>query len=387
MYVFLVFALGRILIHIKGGHSHSHGHSHSSHKEDHSGHSHGPVSPPIHSAHAHTHTQSSRPSHSHSHSVANPLVSSHVNSHSHSHSPPPTSSAHSHSHSHSSPPHLPEDCHDHSHDAHSSHGHDNLKHDHNNSHSLTHTPHPPSDAHAHSHDHHEHEHSIHPTAAPSRGSTHSRSMSTTSILERPMNGHSHPAKRRSRGPSISVEMASPIDAPVRTALSPPLMTPLTPSYTFGHDDHYSKHHDSKHMPNLHDPSHAHSQHEGHSHNMRGVFLHVMAVSLDNPHIGKAKTSFFFSNQDTLGSVGVIISTLLIQFYGWTGFDPIASLFIAILIAASVIPLVMDTGKVLALDVADRDVDIQRALTEVCVLFFWCIYCVHTNIRFLPVIFH
>lgn len=63
-------------------------------------------------------------------------------------------------------------------------------------------------------------------------------------------------------------------------------------------------------------------------------------------------------------MGVIISTILIQFYGWTGFDPIASLFIAILIAASVIPLVMDTGKVLALDVAERDVDIQRALTEV-----------------------
>lgn len=59
-----------------------------------------------------------------------------------------------------------------------------------------------------------------------------------------------------------------------------------------------------------------------------------------------------------------MSTLLIQFYGWTGFDPIASLFIAILIAASVIPLVLDTGKVLALDVADRDVDIQNALAEV-----------------------
>lgn len=78
--------------------------------------------------------------------------------------------------------------------------------------------------------------------------------------------------------------------------------------------------------------------------MRGVFLHVMA--------------------DTLGSVGVIISTLLIQFYGWTGFDPIASLFIAILIAASVVPLVVDSGKVLCLDVAEpRDVMIQEALTE------------------------
>ena len=69
-------------------------------------------------------------------------------------------------------------------------------------------------------------------------------------------------------------------------------------------------------------------------------------------------------------MGVIISTLLIQFYGWTGFDPIASLFIAILIAASVIPLVMDTGKVLALDVAERDVDIQKALNEVCLFLFF-----------------
>jgi len=69
-------------------------------------------------------------------------------------------------------------------------------------------------------------------------------------------------------------------------------------------------------------------------------------------------------QDTLGSVGVIISTLLIQFYGWTGFDPIASLFIAVLIAASVIPLVVDTGRVLALDVADRGTGIQQALSEV-----------------------
>ena len=61
---------------------------------------------------------------------------------------------------------------------------------------------------------------------------------------------------------------------------------------------------------------------------------------------------------------MIVSTLLIQFYGWTGFDPIASLFIAILIAASVVPLVVDTGKVLCLDLDDRDVKIERALSEV-----------------------
>lgn len=75
-------------------------------------------------------------------------------------------------------------------------------------------------------------------------------------------------------------------------------------------------------------------------------------------------------QDTLGSVGVIISTLLIQFYGWTGFDPIASLLIAVLIAASVIPLVLDTGKILALDVSNKDTKIQEALSEVCNFFSW-----------------
>jgi solute carrier family 30 (zinc transporter), member 5/7 len=68
-------------------------------------------------------------------------------------------------------------------------------------------------------------------------------------------------------------------------------------------------------------------------------------------------------KDTLGSVGVILSTLLIQFYGWTGFDPIASLFIAALISASVIPLVIDTAKILSLDVADRQENIQAALAE------------------------
>ena len=64
-------------------------------------------------------------------------------------------------------------------------------------------------------------------------------------------------------------------------------------------------------------------------------------------------------------MGVIISTLLIQFYGWTGFDPIASLFIAVLIVASVVPLVIDSGKVLCLDVGARGDNIEQALAEVC----------------------
>ena len=43
----------------------------------------------------------------------------------------------------------------------------------------------------------------------------------------------------------------------------------------------------------------------------GIFLHILA--------------------DTLGSVGVIISSLLIRFFGWNIADPICSMIIAILI--------------------------------------------------------
>ncbi|VVC87676.1 unnamed protein product [Leptidea sinapis] len=60
--------------------------------------------------------------------------------------------------------------------------------------------------------------------------------------------------------------------------------------------------------------------------MRGVFLHVLA--------------------DTLGSVGVIISAILMRMFGWMRADPICSLAIALLIAASVIPLVRDSAGVL-----------------------------------------
>ena len=72
--------------------------------------------------------------------------------------------------------------------------------------------------------------------------------------------------------------------------------------------------------------------------------------------------------DTLGSVGVIISTLLINRYGWTGFDPLASIFIAVLIFASVVPLVVDSGKLLVLDMGDeREVEVKDALTKVSLL--------------------
>lgn len=69
--------------------------------------------------------------------------------------------------------------------------------------------------------------------------------------------------------------------------------------------------------------------------------------------------------DTLGSVGVIVSTLLINRYGWTGFDPIASIFIAVLIFASVIPLILDSAQLLCLDLgSEREKAVRGALAKV-----------------------
>ncbi|KIK61561.1 hypothetical protein GYMLUDRAFT_42562 [Collybiopsis luxurians FD-317 M1] len=294
--LFGMFAMGGH--HHHGGHSHSHGHSHGN--EGH-GHSH-TTSPPISAAHSH--------SHSHILSTPSPLQAEHSHSHSHDHSSP-TSSEHSHSHSH-----------DHSSPTSSEHSH---------SHFL-------DDPHSHSTNGHAHSHS---PDYHSLGS-HSHSNSNSEAEHSPEHNH-----RRSHSRLNSIVPEKQVK---RNFLGPALHlndelipeSPITPSYSFTHDEHYKLHHAAAAAPNLHNHSHAPS-HEGHSHNMRGVFLHVMA--------------------DTLGSVGVIISTLLIQFYGWTGFDPIASLFIAVLIAASVIPLVVDTGKVLALDIDSRAANIQQALVD------------------------
>ncbi|XP_047114405.1 zinc transporter 5-like isoform X1 [Schistocerca piceifrons] len=91
----------------------------------------------------------------------------------------------------------------------------------------------------------------------------------------------------------------------------------------------------------HGSSHSHDHQHGHKHshaagfhshshnaNMEGVFLHIMA--------------------DTLGSVGVIVSSLLIQQFGWYIADPICSMFIAVLIFLSIIPLLKHSAYVLLL---------------------------------------
>jgi zinc transporter 5/7 len=64
-------------------------------------------------------------------------------------------------------------------------------------------------------------------------------------------------------------------------------------------------------------------------------------------------------------VGVIISTLLIKWTGYAIFDPIASLLIAALIIASVIPLIISSAKTLCLEIDNQRVnEVRNALAEV-----------------------
>ncbi|KAK7195274.1 cation transporter [Novymonas esmeraldas] len=85
-----------------------------------------------------------------------------------------------------------------------------------------------------------------------------------------------------------------------------------------------------HDAHSHGHSHSHGQScSGHvDHNMRGVYLHILA--------------------DLLGSVSVILSSILIYSFGMWIADPICSAMSAVLILLSAFPLLEETGKVLLL---------------------------------------
>lgn len=91
-------------------------------------------------------------------------------------------------------------------------------------------------------------------------------------------------------------------------------------------------------------------HGGHSHgsgneNMRGIFLHILA--------------------DTLGSVGVIVSTILIKLTHMHIFDPLASLFIGTLILLSAIPLLKSTTSSILLKLDDKGHNmVKNALNQI-----------------------
>lgn len=75
--------------------------------------------------------------------------------------------------------------------------------------------------------------------------------------------------------------------------------------------------------------------------------------------------------DTLGSVGVIISSILIEHFGWYIADPICSIFIAVLIFVSVLPLLKNAALVLLLRTPVRvQNQLPTALSKVSVIYLY-----------------
>ncbi|KAK8227563.1 cation efflux family-domain-containing protein [Phyllosticta capitalensis] len=105
------------------------------------------------------------------------------------------------------------------------------------------------------------------------------------------------------------------------------------------------------MGHAHAHGHSHGGHDHHHHgdeNMHGIFLHILA--------------------DALGSVAVIISTLLTKWNGWNGWDPLASCIIALLIFFSALPLTYNAGMRLLLcnpqEVEDQLKDTLRDINSI-----------------------
>lgn len=106
----------------------------------------------------------------------------------------------------------------------------------------------------------------------------------------------------------------------------------------GHDGHGHSHdHHEKHSHSHGGHGHSHEDHECHDEPhtpgkgaskqiLQGVLLHIIA--------------------DTLGSIGVIISAILMQKYDLMIADPICSMLIALLIGVSVVPLLKESIGIL-----------------------------------------
>lgn len=75
--------------------------------------------------------------------------------------------------------------------------------------------------------------------------------------------------------------------------------------------------------------------------------------------------------DTMGSVGVIVSSVLIEQFGWYIADPICSIFIAVLIFVSVLPLLKNSAVVLLLRTPVKVQEaLPAALNKVCYITFY-----------------
>eukprot|EP00471_Norrisiella_sphaerica_P004036 CAMPEP_0184485052 /NCGR_PEP_ID=MMETSP0113_2-20130426/6700_1 /TAXON_ID=91329 /ORGANISM="Norrisiella sphaerica, Strain BC52" /LENGTH=827 /DNA_ID=CAMNT_0026866323 /DNA_START=410 /DNA_END=2893 /DNA_ORIENTATION=+ len=118
----------------------------------------------------------------------------------------------------------------------------------------------------------------------------------------------------------------------------------SPSHSHGHSDEkqscsHGKHHSHHHHNHHHQASkNRKNKSTVSSLAIRGIFLHVLA--------------------DTLGSLGVIVSSYLVNHWGWSLADPVCSLCISLLILVSVIPLLQESTRIL---LQKQDTSIQREI--------------------------
>ncbi|XP_057182134.1 zinc transporter 7 [Triplophysa rosa] len=112
----------------------------------------------------------------------------------------------------------------------------------------------------------------------------------------------------------------------------------------GHGGHGHSH-ESKHG---HDHGHSHGHDHGHSHGGHEDSCHDDQLHM--PGTGSSKQIlqgvFLHIVADTLGSIGVIISAILMQKYDLMIADPICSMLISILIGVSVVPLLKESIGIL-----------------------------------------
>lgn len=164
----------------------------------------------------------------------------------------------------------------------------------------------------HSHHHHIHDHNLH-------GYSHYEA--PTMVTER---------QHASSGGVVTLDMNGFSSSP------PPNYSSAIHNHGHHHIHHQHDHHNQNHqnhqnnhsfdMEPLIEPGVLKPKSSGRGQIMQSVFLHIVA--------------------DTLGSVGVMISALLMNQFGWMIADPLCSLFIAILISISVFPLLRDSFYVL-----------------------------------------
>lgn len=282
----LVNIVGLIFFHEEHHHAHAHGHSCS-----------------------HSHASRKSPHGSESVSKDTQVVLSTITSDGSSQSPPQDHDHHScevhNGHQHSShhnhqAPSLEHQCggkHDHSSPHH--HHHEDSAGDHNSVHSHAHSGHPLH--HSEGHDH--------------ASNLHQDNYGNGGLQSDHCHGHTHNAAQHDHHHDH-----------IHDHLHHDHCHHADHDHSLG-DRHDHQHHEESHghLHVDHDHSHDHEDHHM-DHNMYGIFLHVLA--------------------DTLGSVGVVISTILIKYKGWLITDPACSIFLSILIIGSVIPLLRNSAEVL-----------------------------------------